>query len=63
VFEKYTLIRVYVEPTFKLFFSVYRFSPPPDGMNLETAVDHCREAINLFFDNKFLEARFIMEQW
>lgn len=39
-----------------------RFSPPPDGMNLETAVDHCREAINLFFDNKFLEARSIMEQ-
>jgi len=37
-------------------------SPVP-GMNLEIAIDDCKEAVNLFFDNKFEEAKEIMEPW
>jgi hypothetical protein len=37
--------------------------PSPNGMTLETAIDHCREALDLFFDNKLIEARAIMEPW
>jgi hypothetical protein len=39
------------------------FSPSPNGMTLETAIDHCRVALDLFFDNKLTEARAIMEPW
>ncbi|XP_046440648.1 tetratricopeptide repeat protein 39B-like [Daphnia pulex] len=38
-------------------------SPSPNGMTLETAIDHCREALDLFFDNKLTEAKAIMEPW
>lgn len=43
--------------------SVPRKSPSPNGMTLETAIDHCRVALDLFFDNKLTEARAIMEPW
>ncbi|XP_046644952.1 tetratricopeptide repeat protein 39B-like isoform X2 [Daphnia pulicaria] len=40
-----------------------RKSPSPNGMTLETAIDHCREALDLFFDNKLTDAKAIMEPW
>lgn len=39
------------------------YSPPLDEMDLEIALEHCREALDLFFDNKFTEAKSVMEPW
>lgn len=39
------------------------FAEPQSTISLDVAVDHCREAINLFFDNKFEEAKAVMDPW
>lgn len=41
----------------------YHYSSNPNDMDLKTALEHCREALDLFFDNKFLEAKLVMEPW
>lgn len=43
--------------------SLLTSSPSPDDVDLETSLEHCREALDLFFDNKFAEAKAIMEPW
>ncbi len=32
-------------------------------MDLEIAIDDCKKALNLFFDNNLTEAKAIMEPW